>query len=148
MLPVGARDAEEDRRPAPEAELAFGLELAREDEMAVGDPVIGAFDLRDAVHEDLEWPGHIPRQTHARSLAHSFFHAHRMAALVRSKLLLTGGALVALALALAASAAAGNGGFAPVPPESPNAGGITDAWWLITFFIAAPRAIMFTYLTP
>jgi len=60
-----------------------------------------------------------------------------MAALVRSKLLLTGGALVALALALAASAAAGNGGFAPVPPESPNAGGITDAWWLITFFIAA-----------
>jgi len=58
-----------------------------------------------------------------------------MAQAVRSKLLLIVGALIALATA--APAAAGNGGFAPVPPESPNAEGITQTWWIITAFILA-----------
>jgi cytochrome c oxidase subunit 2 len=56
-----------------------------------------------------------------------------MAQAVRSKLLFTVGALIALAVA--APAVAGNGGFAPVPPESPNAEGITQTWWIITAFI-------------
>ena len=56
-----------------------------------------------------------------------------MAEAVRSKLFLTVGAL--LALAAAAPALAGNGGFAPVPPESPNAEGITQTWWIITAFM-------------
>jgi cytochrome c oxidase subunit 2 len=55
---------------------------------------------------------------------------------VRPKLLLTGGALAALLVA-AAPAVAGNGGFAPVPPESPNAQDITDTWWFISIFILA-----------
>jgi cytochrome c oxidase subunit 2 len=55
---------------------------------------------------------------------------------VRPKLLLTGGALAALLVA-AAPAMAGNGGFAPVPPESPNAQDITDTWWFISIFILA-----------
>jgi cytochrome c oxidase subunit II len=41
------------------------------------------------------------------------------------------GALIAL-LAAAAPAGAGNGGFAPVPPESPNAEGITESFWLVS----------------
>ena len=41
------------------------------------------------------------------------------------------GALIAL-LAAAAPASAGNGGFAPVPPESPNAEGITESFWLVS----------------
>ncbi len=56
-----------------------------------------------------------------------------MAEAVRSKLFLPVGAL--LALVIAAPALAGNGGFAPVPPESPNAEGITQTWWIITGLI-------------
>ena len=41
------------------------------------------------------------------------------------------GALIAL-LAAVAPAGAGNGGFAPVPPESPNAEGITESFWLVS----------------
>jgi cytochrome c oxidase subunit 2 len=48
--------------------------------------------------------------------------------------LVSAGALVAL-LANAAPALAGNGGFAPVPPESPNAQDITDTWWFVSVFI-------------
>ena len=40
-------------------------------------------------------------------------------------------ALLAL-LAAAAPAGAGNGGFDPVPPESPNAEGITESFWLVS----------------
>jgi cytochrome c oxidase subunit II len=39
------------------------------------------------------------------------------------------------ALALATPALAGNGGFAPVTPDSPNAHSITDAYWFISGFI-------------
>jgi cytochrome c oxidase subunit II len=38
------------------------------------------------------------------------------------------------ALAAAAPALAGNGGFAPVPPESPNAQGIQTTYWVILAF--------------
>ncbi len=43
----------------------------------------------------------------------------------------------ALAVVAAAPAPAGNGGFAPVPPESPNAEGITQSYWFITALILA-----------
>ena len=43
-------------------------------------------------------------------------------------------ALVALLVLPAASALAGNGGFAPVPPESPNAEGISQSYWFISAF--------------
>jgi cytochrome c oxidase subunit II len=46
-------------------------------------------------------------------------------------------AALSAALVLAAAAAAGNGGFAPVPPASPNASRINDAYWLIFGFAAA-----------
>jgi cytochrome c oxidase subunit II len=42
--------------------------------------------------------------------------------------------LVAAALVVAAPALAGNRGFAPVPPESPNAQRITDTYWVIVAF--------------
>jgi len=41
-----------------------------------------------------------------------------------------------VALATASVAAAGNGGFAPVPPASPNAQRITDAYWVVMGFTA------------
>ena len=40
-------------------------------------------------------------------------------------------------LADAPAALAGNGGFAPVPPESPNAEGISQSWWFVTAFVLA-----------
>ena len=40
-------------------------------------------------------------------------------------------------LADASAALAGNGGFAPVPPESPNAEGISQSWWFVTAFVIA-----------
>ncbi len=43
-------------------------------------------------------------------------------------------ALVVL-LADASAALAGNGGFAPVSPESPNADGISQSWWFVTAFV-------------
>lgn len=49
------------------------------------------------------------------------------------KAVVTAGALVAL-LASAAPALAGNGGFAPVSPESPNAEGITSSYWFVSAF--------------
>ena len=50
---------------------------------------------------------------------------------------------VAFVVALAAlsgnasAALADNGGFAPVPPESPNAEGISQSWWFISAFALA-----------
>ena len=55
---------------------------------------------------------------------------------VRRKLLFTV-AVIALALAVTAPALAGNGGFAPVPPESPNADGITQSYWFVSAFVLA-----------
>jgi cytochrome c oxidase subunit 2 len=40
-------------------------------------------------------------------------------------------------LADASGALAGNGGFAPVSPESPNAEGISQSWWFVTAFVLA-----------
>ena len=40
-------------------------------------------------------------------------------------------------LADASAALGGNGGFAPVPPESPNAEGISQSWWFVTAFVLA-----------
>ena len=50
----------------------------------------------------------------------------------KPKLVIVGGALVALLGP--ATALAGNGGFAPVTPESPNAEGITSTYWFISAF--------------
>jgi cytochrome c oxidase subunit 2 len=60
-----------------------------------------------------------------------------MPAIVRIKprRVLTGGALVALLAPT--TALAGNGGFAPVSPESPNAEGITSTFWFISAFALA-----------
>ncbi|MDQ3671559.1 MAG: hypothetical protein M3364_03845, partial [Actinomycetota bacterium] len=46
-------------------------------------------------------------------------------------------ALLLLVAVLAPAALAGNGGFAPVPPESPNAERIHDTWLFVSVFIAA-----------
>jgi cytochrome c oxidase subunit 2 len=67
-----------------------------------------------------------------------------MAQAVRFPRALTACALVALAVA--APAQAGNGGFAPVPPESPNAEGITQTWWIITAFVLAIFVLVETLL--
>jgi cytochrome c oxidase subunit 2 len=40
-------------------------------------------------------------------------------------------------LADAPAALAGNGGFAPVSPESPNAEGISQSWWFVSAFVFA-----------
>lgn len=55
---------------------------------------------------------------------------------VRSKPLATG-ALGALALFAAPAALAGNGGFAPVDPESPSADGILDSYLWVALFTGA-----------
>jgi cytochrome c oxidase subunit 2 len=44
---------------------------------------------------------------------------------------------VVATLVAAAPAVAGNGGVGPVPPESPNAEGISQSYWLITAFVLA-----------
>jgi cytochrome c oxidase subunit II len=59
-----------------------------------------------------------------------------MPATVSVKPVVIVGALVVL-LAEAQTATAGNGGFAPVPPESPNAEGITSTFWFISIFCLA-----------
>jgi cytochrome c oxidase subunit II len=59
-----------------------------------------------------------------------------MPPIVRFRPLVLGGALVASAV-LAAPALAGNGGFAPVPPQSPNADGITQSFLFISAFCLA-----------
>ena len=64
-----------------------------------------------------------------------------MTALVRSKLLLPAGVSIAL-LALAAPALAGNGGFAPVPPASPNAHDISQTYWFVTAFALVILALV------
>ena len=68
-----------------------------------------------------------------------------MTALVRSKLLLSVGASIAL-LALDAPAVAGNGGFAPVSPASPNARDISTTYWVITGFSLAILILVETLL--
>jgi cytochrome c oxidase subunit II len=45
-------------------------------------------------------------------------------------------ASVSVALVLVAAAAAGNGGFAPLPPASPNAARVNDTYWLVFGFTA------------
>jgi cytochrome c oxidase subunit 2 len=59
-----------------------------------------------------------------------------MPPIVRSRPLVLVGALVASAV-LASPALAGNGGFAPVPPQSPNAEGITQSFLFISAFCLA-----------
>jgi cytochrome c oxidase subunit II len=57
-----------------------------------------------------------------------------MHAPVRKLPLVVVGAVLA-ALIVATPGLAGNGGFAPVTPDSPNAHSITDAYWFITGFV-------------
>ena len=60
-----------------------------------------------------------------------------MPASVRTKPLVIVGVLLGALLLPATSALAGNGGFAPVPPESPNAKGITQSFLFISAFVFA-----------
>lgn len=60
---------------------------------------------------------------------------------MRATLLILG-ALILVLVAAAEPALAGNGGFAPVPPESPNAEGISQSYWFITAFILAIFALV------
>jgi cytochrome c oxidase subunit 2 len=53
---------------------------------------------------------------------------------LRKHTVVVSGALAAL-LVDASAAMAGNGGFAPVPPESPNADGISQSWWFVSAFV-------------
>jgi cytochrome c oxidase subunit 2 len=55
---------------------------------------------------------------------------------VRRHIAATVSASVAL-LAAAPAALAGNGGFAPVPPESPNAEAISESYWFVSIFALA-----------
>jgi len=55
---------------------------------------------------------------------------------VRSRILAVAGLLALAALVLAGAALAGNGGFAPVPPQSPNAARISTTYWFIFGFAA------------
>src|SRR5262249_16139219 len=140
VLPVGARDADQDRRPAQQTETAFGLELALEEQHAPHHLVIDALRLRDTVDEDLEGSRHVDGERGKRSPAHLAGHVHRMHPPVRKLPPVAVGvaivlAVLAAALGLPDAATAGNGGISPVTPHSPNAGDITDAWWFITGFI-------------
>ena len=63
-------------------------------------------------------------------------HVHRMPPTVRPKLLVIAGVLVT-PLVTAATALAGNGGFAPVAPESPNAHAIKQSYLFISLFAFA-----------
>ena len=56
---------------------------------------------------------------------------------VRPKPLVIVGALLGALLLPVGSALAGNGGFAPVPPESPNADGIRQSFLFISAFVFA-----------
>ena len=60
-----------------------------------------------------------------------------MPPIVRSSRLFALVGVVVASAALASQAAAGNGGFAPVPPESPNAQGIHQSYLFISIFCAA-----------
>jgi cytochrome c oxidase subunit 2 len=60
-----------------------------------------------------------------------------MPASVRTKPLVILGVLLGALLLPATSALAGNGGFAPVPPESPNAEGIRQSFLFISAFVFA-----------
>jgi cytochrome c oxidase subunit 2 len=72
-----------------------------------------------------------------------------MTALVPVKLLATAGAAFVV-LVWASQALAGNGGFGPVPPESPNAEGISQSYWFITALILGilvlVEALLITFL--
>src|SRR5262249_28929605 len=133
VLPVGADDPDHDRRPAPDAEAALGLQLPLEQQDTAHDLVVGALLLGHAVHEDLERTGHVGREPGERSAAHLVGHLHRMHPPVRKLPPVAVGMVLVLAalLVFAPSALAGNGGFAPVTPSSTNAKNITDAWWFV-----------------
>ena len=54
--------------------------------------------------------------------------------------------LAVLALIVAPAAFAGNGGFAPVSPESPNAERIRDTWLFVSIFVGAIFVLVQTLL--
>src|SRR6266536_824908 len=76
VLLVRAGDAEEERRPAPEAETTLVGEAAVEDKLAVAANEVDALVLADPVYVHLDGPGRTGRQLHARLLC----HPHRMPA--------------------------------------------------------------------
>src|SRR5205085_5023332 len=74
VLPVRAGDAEEEREPAPEAELALASQLALEDERVPLPPEVLAGLLEHAVDVDLERVRGVGGEVGARP----FGHVHRM----------------------------------------------------------------------
>ena len=119
VLAVRPGDTDPQREPAPEAELALGLQLAIEDERAARRCGSRRPPLRDAVHEHLERPHDVGGQPYASSPIRALRHVHRMAA----------GAGFDLVGFLAQ--------FAPVAPESPNAEGIRDSYLFVSIFVFA-----------
>src|SRR5262249_14126894 len=71
MRPIRARDAQEERQPAPEAELPLLGERALEDELPSHHPVVLAPPLENTVHVDLDPPADGRRQLHPRLAGHA-----------------------------------------------------------------------------
>ena len=96
------------------------------------DAVVGPLALADAVDVDLERPVTPGGQNDAGSLRSAlvtFIEWQPVRPHPSPRAL--------CALALSGAALAGNGGFAPVEPESPNAEGISQSYWFVTIFTGA-----------
>ena len=70
VLPVGAGDAQEEREPAPEAELPLTGQAAVEDELAAYTVVVLPGLLDDAVDEDLDGLAYTGWKFDARAFGH------------------------------------------------------------------------------
>jgi len=70
VLSVRPCDAEEEREPPPEPELALLGKSPLEEKLVTQAPKITTFLLRDAVEEDPKVRPDTSRKLHARSLAH------------------------------------------------------------------------------
>ena len=131
VLAIRAGHADPQREPAPDAELALGLELAVEDERPAVDPKIAALRLRDAVHEDLEGTHDVRGKPDASSRYGSsgtFIEWQSVRRLLS----------VAVGLALLAAFVAPSGprdSSRPSTPESPNADGIRDSYLFVSIFV-------------
>src|SRR6266511_3658642 len=78
VLAVRARDAEEKREPAEEAEPPLLGEAAPEHQGVAVEVEVRSGLLRDAVYEDLEGPADLRRKRHSRSLLRGGDHLRRM----------------------------------------------------------------------
>ena len=137
VLLVRAGDAEQHRRPPRRAELALAAQLAarrraRRRARRSRAPSTCGTPLTNTSNGRVTSAGSGARVRRRASLG----HLHRMTRPCAGSSS-SPSRSTALALAVAAPALAGNGGFAPVPPESPNAEGITQSYWFVTAFVLA-----------